>query len=506
MGSQNVECQTDADCPSDYICPTTPTEAAHHEDILGFYDRYCTKGIRTDLFEAVGDCSVSGGEGKCYADANCVSSSFFGLANYRPNEFCMVTILKPVDVIPSETWEMECVDGNYDGLYIDGGWMCDKQYVPPILNPGTKVEWYTDTYYEMSGWQLCLTERTNLQVQESDWVQVIGDCELRNNCVSSLNYPEQYGENAYCTVEAKTNLVLTPSAGFDIEADYSDHLVVGWGDPIYDEADVPVRLTKGYFIVWDTDYAVNHNGWEICFEETTIPDGWICLAAYYGTGDGCDCACGVIDPDCESSYTDIWNCPDEHHTCDVDTALCVDPDGYEAASWNWNCNTDWFNADDGCDCECGNVDPDCLGDYDQLYNCNPGETCSTLHGNCLAAEEMMMDDPPEDDSMDCSGNGSWQTGEFGECSHSCGGGYQFRDVTCSTGMVQDCTDAKPTEYQACNTDECLGPCAEFMDDPEGLAGFLTGMGYPAYECGQVVDHCDVSQIEMYCQETCCLDE
>ena len=28
------------------------------------------------------------------------------------------------------------------------------------------------------------------------------------------------------------------------------------------------------------------------------PPGWTCRAEYYGTSDGCDCGCGVIDPDC----------------------------------------------------------------------------------------------------------------------------------------------------------------------------------------------------------------
>eukprot|EP00492_Amphilonche_elongata_P000792 TRINITY_DN1455_c0_g1_i4.p1 TRINITY_DN1455_c0_g1~~TRINITY_DN1455_c0_g1_i4.p1 ORF type:complete len:173 (-),score=43.82 TRINITY_DN1455_c0_g1_i4:449-967(-) len=67
---------------------------------------------------------------------------------------------------------------------------------------------------------------------------------------------------------------------------------------------------------------------------------------------------------------------------------------------------------------------------------------------------------PEDEMMSSSGSGSWQVGAFGECSNSCGGGYQVRDVTCSTGMYSDCTDEMPWPYQECNTDECLGPCAE----------------------------------------------
>ncbi len=28
------------------------------------------------------------------------------------------------------------------------------------------------------------------------------------------------------------------------------------------------------------------------------PPGWTCRTEYYGTSDGCDCGCGVIDPDC----------------------------------------------------------------------------------------------------------------------------------------------------------------------------------------------------------------
>jgi hypothetical protein len=29
-----------------------------------------------------------------------------------------------------------------------------------------------------------------------------------------------------------------------------------------------------------------------------VPDGWRCSASFYGSQDGCDCGCGVLDPDC----------------------------------------------------------------------------------------------------------------------------------------------------------------------------------------------------------------
>ena len=31
------------------------------------------------------------------------------------------------------------------------------------------------------------------------------------------------------------------------------------------------------------------------------PEGWTCNANFYGTADGCDCGCGVVDPDCEDT-------------------------------------------------------------------------------------------------------------------------------------------------------------------------------------------------------------
>ncbi len=34
------------------------------------------------------------------------------------------------------------------------------------------------------------------------------------------------------------------------------------------------------------------------------PDGWVCPAQFYGTNDGCDCGCGVLDPDCADMTAD----------------------------------------------------------------------------------------------------------------------------------------------------------------------------------------------------------
>jgi hypothetical protein len=40
--------------------------------------------------------------------------------------------------------------------------------------------------------------------------------------------------------------------------------------------------------------------------EPTVPAAWACSASFYATGDGCDCGCGAVDPDCASA--DVASC------------------------------------------------------------------------------------------------------------------------------------------------------------------------------------------------------
>ena len=39
--------------------------------------------------------------------------------------------------------------------------------------------------------------------------------------------------------------------------------------------------------------------------EDTVPDEWSCPAGYFGSDDGCDCGCGVADPDCSGTTSDV---------------------------------------------------------------------------------------------------------------------------------------------------------------------------------------------------------
>jgi len=64
---------------------------------------------------------------------------------------------------------------------------------------------------------------------------------------------------------------------------------------------------------------------------------WLCDEAYFGTGDGCDCGCGVLDPDCSSAAASAC----EYTLCDGrtldpnDPTLCATPGYTSTANQRW---------------------------------------------------------------------------------------------------------------------------------------------------------------------------
>ncbi|KAJ1638683.1 hypothetical protein T492DRAFT_857828, partial [Pavlovales sp. CCMP2436] len=125
-----------------------------------------------------------------------------------------------------------------------------------------------------------------------------------------------------------------------------------------------------------------------------VPTTWSCAASYYGTNDGCDCGCGAVDPDCASSSSTLYNCPGTRAagwSCSANASpQCVPP--------SWTCSASYFGANDGCDCGCGSVDPDCLSPTSVLYYC-PGSrvqrwSCDASTGQCIQAPMPPSPPPP----------------------------------------------------------------------------------------------------------------
>jgi len=57
----------------------------------------------------------------------------------------------------------------------------------------------------------------------------------------------------------------------------------------------------------------------------------------------------------------------------------------------WFCNPSFYGQLDGCDCECGAVDPDCSVPGQSLFNCNIGDVC--INGFCFDTDPIA---PPPD--------------------------------------------------------------------------------------------------------------
>jgi len=108
--------------------------------------------------------------------------------------------------------------------------------------------------------------------------QVSGDCQIMDSCLSSLNYPNNHGNNEHCTVKVLKDIVLANS-NIEVET-CCDHLVIhGQGlafeGRIFSDADMPSKLSRGTKITWDSDFSVT-GSWQMCFTtpQTHAPVFW----------------------------------------------------------------------------------------------------------------------------------------------------------------------------------------------------------------------------------------
>lgn len=111
-------------------------------------------------------------------------------------------------------------------------------------------------------------------------------------------------------------------------------------------------------------------------EAVGVPDDWICNEEYYGSNDGCDCACGVRDPDCDDPQQEIVGCATDS-VCGPNGECLGNPEVPET----WTCSPGWYAAGDDCDCSCGAWDPDCADSSLPVLGCEEGESCS-IAGVC----------------------------------------------------------------------------------------------------------------------------
>ena len=158
------------------------------------------------------------------------------------------------------------------------------------------------------------------------------------------------------------------------------------------------------------------------------PMGWECPPQYYDADDGCDCACGALDPDCSDPTLDVFGC-EEGQTCSADGLSC------EGVPTAWTCAADQYDggAGNGCDCNCGTSDPDCDIAAEPVEGCQAGEMCSVV-GGCYPAAWTC--DPTY----------------YGDALCDCGCGVL--DVDCPDALVGSCGYCD--NEGSCSTTACPG--------------------------------------------------
>jgi hypothetical protein len=91
--------------------------------------------------------------------------------------------------------------------------------------------------------------------------------------------------------------------------------------------------------------------------------GWTCAPGHYGSADGCDCGCGVADPDCANGRPEACDRCDDDGACShfVGCDLLSEGNNAKCVSGEWTC--DPRRQGDGiCDCGCGRQDQDDCAD------------------------------------------------------------------------------------------------------------------------------------------------
>src|SRR5690606_4152406 len=57
------------------------------------------------------------------------------------------------------------------------------------------------------------------------------------------------------------------------------------------------------------------NGYPPSSTGPEVPPGWTCGTGYYSGGDGCDCGCGEVDPDCADATVGSCDYCDNADAC-----------------------------------------------------------------------------------------------------------------------------------------------------------------------------------------------
>jgi hypothetical protein len=268
-----------------------------------------------------------------------------------------------------------------------------------------------------------------------------------------------------------------------------------------------------------------------------------------GAEDGCDCDCGAYDPDCRITGTDVYNCEgtenatcsahgtcveapctcdgiacgmnacgeecggcgdnelceeNECVACSCDGAVCgTDRCGNSCGECagndicnpagacipppppSWTCDVEYWGILDGCDCECGALDPDCGLEGQDLYGCGevtyPNPQCGGATGVC-------------EPSCSCDGAACGDDGCGNSCGE-CGAEEVCYELECAPRPPAG-WECSPYAYN--DGDACHCGCGTRDADCEDPEAYVTG----CEESGILNPRCNAAAT---CEPSCSCD-
>jgi hypothetical protein len=194
-----------------------------------------------------------------------------------------------------------------------------------------------------------------------------------------------------------------------------------------------------------------------------VVEDWLCPTAFYGSGDGCDCGCGVRDPDCPNKNVgacefcgDTGSCAGFGSECPDD--IQADDNAVCDIALAWKCDMSFYGENGQCDCGCGLPDPDCDGDQ-RVSACDtcdaPGSCAEDYGAMCLA-------------HIHGTNNGDCAPFEGWTCDPNYYGSADGCDCGCGV-RDPDCSGDDACVY--CNN---VGSCAETESDCDTIDPADTG--------------------------------
>lgn len=202
---------------------------------------------------------------------------------------------------------------------------------------------------------------------------------------------------------------------------------------------------------------------------TQVPAGWTCSPYYYGDDGVCSCGCGALDDkDCDSSLT-LDECYYYEHGCpEGQSPDPDDPTRCELSPLGWTCHwSDYY--DDACSCGCGIADPQCPASP-HVSDCQYDGCPSGTSPDPVALTQCISNAPQDDWTCDLA-----LLNDGSQCDCGCGAedpdcGPNATPASCDTVHCGTKEELKPAQ-----TADCWELC-EPTTQPAGNATCTNG-GY-----------------------------